>query len=283
LYDQVGSGPRTSLAAIDPIKALRSGRITSCRPTISQTTPESVDRFFQALSAQGAAELTIRNYRSDLVHFVRWWAGSTAEPFSPAAIRPTDIRAYRAHLLHIERRAPATIQRRLSALRKFCQWALAQQQLTADPTRGVRGVTAVPRAPRWLETHEVDQLLRAAERAGNKRDQAILATLRHTGLRVGELCALRVESIQLSKRKGQLAVGGNGTRQRVVPLNRDLRQALAAYLAVRPRLDRPELFLGQRGTGLTAKGVADIVRKYAYQTGLREVSPHTLRHSFGKL
>jgi integrase/recombinase XerD len=68
----------------------------------------------------------------------------------------------------------------------------------------------------------------------------------------------------------------------VVPLNRDLRQALAAYLAVRPRLDRPELFLGQRGTGLTAKGVADIVRKYAYQAGLREVSPHTLRHSFDK-
>jgi site-specific recombinase XerD len=249
---------------------------------MSQTTPESVERFFQALSDQRAAELTIRNYRSDLVHFVRWFEGSTAEPFSPAAITLADIREYRSHLLNIERRAPATIQRRLTALRKFCQWALAQQQLTDDPTRGVKGVAAVPRAPRWLGKQDLDKLLRAGERSGNKRDLAILATLCHTGLRVSEVCALRVDSVQLSERKGQLEVWGNGTKQRVVPLNLDLRKALAAYLEVRPKLDSPHLFLGQRGNGLTAKGVADIVRKYAYQAGLQEVSPHTLRHSFGK-
>src|SRR5215204_2279719 len=96
---------------------------------MSQHTPQSVEQFFQALSDQGAAELTIRNYRSDLVHFVRWFEGSTAEPSSPAAITPTDIRDYRSHLLNVERRAPATIQRRLAALRKFCQWALGQEQL----------------------------------------------------------------------------------------------------------------------------------------------------------
>jgi site-specific recombinase XerD len=128
----------------------------------------------------------------------------------------------------------------------------------------------------------VDRLLRAGERAGNKRDQAILATLRHTGLRVSELCSLKVESLQLAERKGQLQVWGKSTKQRVVPLNLDERKALEAYLQVRPKLDSSYLFLGQRGNGLTAKGAADIVRKYTYQAGLQDVSPHTLRHSFGK-
>src|SRR6185295_7569196 len=137
---------------------------------MSPETPESVEQFFQALSLQGAADLTIRNYRSDLVHFVHWFEGSTTEPFSPAAITPTDIRDYRSHLLNVERRAPATIQRRLAALRKFCQWALDQQQLQEDPSKGVKGVAAVPRAPRWLEKKDVDKLIRTVERARNKRD-----------------------------------------------------------------------------------------------------------------
>src|SRR5215210_1912603 len=178
---------------------------------MSQDTPESVENFFEALKAQGSAELTIRNYRSDLAHFVTWFEGSTAEPFSPAAITPTDIRDYRSHLLNVERRAPATIQRRLAALRKFCQWALGQEQLKDDPSQGVKGVASVPRAPKWLEKKDVDKLIRAVERAGNKRDLAIIATLRHTGLRVGELCSLRLESVQISDRKGQLQVWGKGT------------------------------------------------------------------------
>jgi site-specific recombinase XerD len=62
---------------------------------MSQDIPESVENFFQTLKAQGAAELTIRNYRCDLVHFVRWFEGSTEEPFSPAAITPTDLTAVR--------------------------------------------------------------------------------------------------------------------------------------------------------------------------------------------
>jgi site-specific recombinase XerD len=226
-----------------------------------QDTPEAVELFLQTLSDQGAAELTIRNYRSDLLHFARWLAGPTAKPFSPAAITPTDIRAYRSHLLTLERRAPATIQRRLTALRKFCQWALAQQRSAADPTQGVKGVASVPRALSWLEKKDVDQLLRAGERAGNKRDLAILATLRQTGLRLSELGRLRVESLQFAERRGQLQLWGKGTKHRAIPLNFDVRKALAAYLEIRPKSQSPYLFLGQRGNGLSTKGVANIVCK----------------------
>src|SRR5215210_6068819 len=105
---------------------------------MSQDTPKSVEQFFQALQSQGAAELTIRNYRSDLAHFGKWFEGSNAEPFSPAAITPTDIRDYRSYLLNVERRAPATIQRRLAALRKFFLWVQAQGMVTDSPTDQVR-------------------------------------------------------------------------------------------------------------------------------------------------
>ncbi len=96
-------------------------------------------------------------------------------------------------------------------------------------------MAAVPRAPKWLEKKDVDKLIRTGERAGNKRDLAILATLRHTGLRVGELCSLQVDSLQISDRKGQLQVWGKGTKHRVIPLNLDVRKALEAYLADQAR------------------------------------------------
>jgi site-specific recombinase XerD len=249
---------------------------------MSQDTPESITTFLQALALQGSAELTIRNYRSDLVSFARFLEGSTAESFSPSSITPTDIRDYRSHLLNVERRAPATIKRRLAALRKFFEWATLQQHAADDPTKGIKGVAAVPRAPKWLEKKEIDRLIRACERVGNTRDLAILLTLRHTGLRVNELCSLRVDSIQVSERKGQLQVWGKGTKHRVVPLNLDVRRALEAYLDVRPQLGIPELFISRKGGGLTPLGVQKIIRKYAYQAGLQDVTPHTLRHSFGK-
>jgi site-specific recombinase XerD len=249
----------------------------------SQTVANPIELFFTDLERQEASALTIRNYGSDLAHFSRWFEGSNGEPFSPAAITPSDIRDYRSHLLNVERRSPATIQRRLAALHKFSQWAQAQGLLTEDPTKGIKGVAAVPRAPKWLEKRDVDRLLRACERASNKRDLAILMTLRHTGIRVGELCALRTDDISLAERKGALVVrSGKGSKHRVIPLNLDARKALAAYLEIRPKLSTPALFIGARGNGITSQGVEKVVRKYAYQAGLSDVTPHTLRHSFGK-
>jgi site-specific recombinase XerD len=246
-------------------------------------TAESIDTFIQALSHGEGSPSTYRGYRFDLLHFRQWYERSTGEPFSPTAITPTDIRDYRSYLLTVERRAPATIKRHLAALRKFCRWAISQQLLKENPTDGVKGIASAPRAPRWLEKRDVDKLLRACERSGNKRDLAILAVLRHTGIRVGELCSLRPDDLTINERSGELIVrSGKGSKHRIVPLNLDARKALQAYLQVRPEIGTPQLFVGQRGNGLTSLGIEKIVRKYAYQAGLQDVTPHTLRHSFGK-
>src|SRR3954468_2658132 len=115
------------------------------------------------------------------------------------------------------------------------------------PTDSVKGIQSSPRAPRSLPKKDVDRLIREVEQSGNKRDLALLQVLRHTGIRVGELVALRLGDVTLSERKGQLVVrSGKGSKYRVVPLNADARKALSDYLAVRPKSTSDRLFLGRR-------------------------------------
>jgi site-specific recombinase XerD len=250
---------------------------------MTQTLTDDTTDFLTELAREEVAPKTIRAYHSDLMHFGQWFAGSTGEAFTAAAVTPTDVRDYRAHLVGVERRQPATANRRLAALRRFFLWAKAAGRCSEVVTDGVKGVPASPRSPKSLEKREVDRLVRMAERSGKKRDLAIMQTLRHTGLRVGELCDLRLDDIDLSDRKGTLTVRqGKGAKHRTVPLNADVRHALGVYLTVRPRTDDDHLFVGQRGRGLSEQAVWYLVTKYARQAGLEDVSPHTLRHSFGK-
>src|SRR5439155_2453482 len=98
-----------------------------------------------------------------------------------------------------------------AALRKFFQWAKANALINELPTEQVKGISAVRKAPRWLEKRDVDRLIRAVERGGSKRNLAMLQLLRHTGLRVAELTSLRLSDLELSERKGSLQVIGKGS------------------------------------------------------------------------
>ena len=250
---------------------------------MTQTVTDDITDFVTELGRQEVAEKTIRAYHADLAHVARWFEGATGEPFRAAAVTPTDVRDYKAHLVAVERRQPATVNRRLAALRRFCLWAKAAGRCSDVVTDGVKGVASAPRSPKSLEKRDVDRLVRMAERSGKKRDLALLQTLRHTGLRVSELCALRLGDVDISDRKGTVTVRrGKGAKFRTIPLNADVRQALSAYLAVRPHVADDHLFIGQRGRGLSEQAVWYLVAKYARQAGLDDVSPHTLRHTFGK-
>src|SRR5829696_3508402 len=108
-------------------------------------TPQEVQAFLTDLARQEVASLTLTSYRSDLALFARWFTGTNAEPFTAAAVTPTDVRDYRAHLVSVEHRAPATVNRRLAALRKFFIWAKAERHITDIPTDSVKLVQASPR------------------------------------------------------------------------------------------------------------------------------------------
>src|SRR5215208_4525778 len=242
-----------------------------------------VDRFLQDLQRQETSPNTRRSYQLDLLHFASWFARTAGEGFSPEAVTPTDVREYRGYLLNVEKRQPSTVNRRLAALRRFFQWAKATSLIKELPTDNVKGVASAPRAPHWLEKRDVDRLIRAVERHGNTRDLAIVLTLRHTGIRVSELSNLMLGDVEISERKGSLTVrSGKGSKFRVLPLNVDARQAISAYLKVRPTVSAEHLFIGQRGQGISSRAVELLVTKYGRLAGLEDVTPHTLRHSFGK-
>jgi site-specific recombinase XerD len=260
---------------------------------MSKSTPPSVDprkdvdqlvdRFLRDLERQETSPQTRHAYRLDLLHFAKWFGETVGESCRPEAVTPTDVRDYRSSLINVEKRQPATVNRRLAALRRFFVWAKASGLVKELPTDNVKGVASSPRAPHWLDKRDVDRLIRTVERHGNTRDLAIVLVLRHTGIRVSELSGLMLGDVETSERKGTLTVrSGKGSKFRVLPLNIDARRAIAAYLEVRPTVSADQLFIGQRGQGISSRAVELLVTKYGRLAGLEDVTPHTLRHSFGK-
>lgn len=140
--------------------------------------------------------------------------------------------------------------------------------------------------PKSLDRKQWNRLQRSLERARGTqvvRDRCIVLLLYHTGLRAGELAAVRLDDITLGERSGQVNVRrGKGIKARRVPLNADVRGAIRDYLQVRPTSEKQQLFVGQRGEPLSAHAIYDVVVKYACQAGLDGVSPHTLRHTFAR-
>src|SRR6185436_9845447 len=242
-----------------------------------------VGRFLQDLERQETSPKTRDAYRLDVLHFAGWFVQAVGERVTPEAVTPTDVREYRGYLINVEHRQPSTVNRRLAALRRFFQWAKATGLAKELPTENVKGVASSPRAPHWREKRDVDRLIRMVERHGNTRDLGIVLTLRHTGIRVSELSALTLGDVESSERKGTLTVrSGKGNKFRVLPLNVDARRVIAAYLEVRPTVSDEHLFIGQRGQGISSRAVELLVTKYGRLAGLEDVTPHTLRHSFGK-
>ena len=182
-----------------------------------QSQPADITAFLTDLARTATAEKRWRAYRSDLPLFASWPAQTTGDPFEAGRLTRIDVRDYKQHLLGVEGKAAATVNRRLAALRAFCAWAKRTGRVTELATEGIADVPVPRQAPKALDERSVDRVLRRSEQSGNCRDHAILMTLRHTGIRVAELCDLRVGDVVTSERKGTLTVrAGKGMKQRTV-------------------------------------------------------------------
>ena len=149
--------------------------------------------------------MTISGYLLDLHQFANWFHTSNSEAFQPDAVTPVDVRNYKEYLQTIKARKPATINRHLATLRTFFTWAIEEGRTVDNPVR-VRNLEEPITAPRSIDERTYHRLLRAVQRTTNKRDIAIIQLLRHTGLRVSELCSLQLTDIELSERKGKVVV-----------------------------------------------------------------------------
>lgn len=243
-----------------------------------------IHRFLEFLAGEGFSGDTVRSYRSDLAVFARWFEGSSGERLSVGVVTRNDVQRFIAYERTVRKLSPATINRRLTCLRRFFVWGTAEGLRPDDPTSGIGNVTAVASPPRSLDRARLNRLIRTVEQHGKPRDEAIIKVLRYTGIRLSELCALTTDDLDITERKGTLTVrSGKGGKFRIVPIHVEARRAISAYYDDRPEVEHDHVFISQRTKqGLTPRAIQRIVAKYATLAGLDDVTPHVLRHSFGK-
>jgi integrase/recombinase XerD len=246
---------------------------------------QSLKEFGEALRGrpEGLSAYTVRGYLADLKKFAEWFQASKGEELEPGKVTPADVGDYKAHLQTAANFKPATINRRLASLRAYFSWAFEQGLVSQNLAR-VHNVEEQQTEPRPLDERDYRKLLREAQKHGRARDVAIIQLLRHSGIRLGELCNLTLADVKISPGSGEVTIrSAKQDESRVVPLNRDVRRDLRAYLEEeRPEVDDPHLFIGQRRNGLTDAAVQNIVKKHAERAGVKGVSPQVLRHTFAR-
>jgi site-specific recombinase XerD len=237
------------------------------------------------------SEKTIHGYTSDLVQFQKWLG---KRPLSK--ITEVDVRNYRDHMLK-EGNSPNTINRRIASIASFGDWGSSQSGIfKSNPAQYIKPVKSIELAPRWLDEEQKKRLLRVVENdlreakeryprlwVLRKRDAVIVHVLLLTGLRVDELCSLKLSDLSLSERKGALLVRhGKGGKQRVVNLHIEARRLFSEWLEIRPAVESESLFVGQTGEGIRPRVVQRLVERYAELAGLEGVTPHSLRHTYAR-
>ncbi len=253
--------------------------------TTSSHVAWQLDRY---LAAMPLADSTLSVYRRDLGDLVRW-CDDRGVP-GPTGLGRTDLRRYLATLSG-RGLAPATIARKVAAMRRYFGWALRTDLVSVDPTQGLSAPSGAGRLPRVLRADELAQILDdrspvtdVSDAATTARDDAVLELLYGSGLRVSELCGLDLDQVDVPRRR--VTVWGKGDKERAVPLSEPSAARLEAWLGggraqhvgALPSVtaDATALFHNSAGRRLAPRDVRRILdRRSPVPT-----HPHALRHTF---
>lgn len=254
-------------------------------PTATQPSGawlQALAAFERDLRRRGAAERTRRAYAVDLGQLASWGSGQGIEP---AQMGPRTLRRYAAGLT--ERRvSPATVARKLAALRAFYTGLVDRGEMGHNPADVLSAPRRAPHLPRTLRPREAAALLDAIPTSTTlwARDRALFELAYACGLRAEELVRLDVSSIDYDAET--VRVEGKGSKTRLVPLGEPARRALERYVTrARPALATgaadAALFLSKSGRRLSTSDVRRRLRRWARQAMVPDSpSPHALRHSF---
>jgi integrase/recombinase XerD len=250
-------------------------------------------RFLEWLEAINFSPKTRVNYARDVKLFLDWLATST-EARSMAEVTPSQVQQYQMALYQqspekeqSRRLAVGTQACKLAAVKKFCEWLLAEQQIAHNPASMLQSPRRPRTLPRGVLTVEEARALieeTPIKKARDIRDRCILEVLYATGLRRAELIELDLYDLDLAA--GTLRVEGKGRQTRIVPLTQSAIAALKLYLEEArgqwaKAANQTQLFVSTRSGGpLDDADILRIVQKAARRAGIsKHVTPHTLRHS----
>lgn len=259
----------------------------AAQPQLSPRGQQALEEYTAALQQrEDLRPVTVRNYLSDLRQFAAWYEETTAAgqetalPFGPAEITTPTITRYRDYLQHNCGLKPATVNRTLISIKRYCAWAVAGGIISRNPGQGIKLVGEEERGTHHLSDTEEAALMKAVATAGSLRDRTIIILMLHTGLRVQEVCQLKRDDLTLHPRSGLVRVRGKRNKYRDVPLNVTARKVLEEYLVLADA--NTTLFPSEKTGGpLTERGLGYLIKKYAQLARLPWVRPHDLRHRFG--
>ncbi len=261
----------------------------------------SIQEFLNHLSVQkGFSENTLAAYRNDLTQFEEYLRSEKARPplageEPEVAIKADGViwstvskRTVVNFVLSIKEKkyAPATVARKVAAVKSFFHYLMTEGTLRSDPTATLDSPKVGRSLPRAISVEQVDLLLEQPAKDTTPeglRDRAMLELLYATGMRVSELVSLNTDDVSLAS--GYVRCFGKGGKERTIPTHPQAVACLETYMKeARPRLisvaSEPALFVNHRGTRLTRQGFWLIIKEYAGKAGIGEITPHTLRHSF---
>jgi len=244
--------------------------------------------FRRHLRAASKAPRTIELDSQSVRYFSRW----LAEHDRPETLDELTRHAISAWLAELaENCEPSTVATRLRGMRRFCRWLVVEGELDKAPTEGIEIATAPDKPVPILTDAEITALLKTCAvgrgRPGTfahpiflgRRDEVILRLLLDTGVRVSELCGLKLEDVDPDREVAYVI--GAGSRPRALPFGARTGQAIDRYLQVRAlhaRASSPRLLLGLRGA-MTVDGVREVLEVRSRQAGVDGVHPHRFRHT----
>ncbi|WP_425061138.1 Tyrosine recombinase XerD [Sporomusa carbonis] len=243
-----------------------------------------VNEFINYLAVErGLAQNTLESYGRDLRQFQTFLQNSQLD-FLRNSNRDT-ILSY-LNSLQLKGRAVSTISRNLAAIKSFYQYLVRERHIDKDPAVNLESPKLEKKLPKILAINEVEELLKQPNtfQPTGLRDKAMLELLYATGIRVSELISLNISDVNLDM--GYIKCYGKGAKERIVPLGSIAAKCVQEYIAKgRSKLVRtyeePSLFVNHHGNRLTRQGFWKIIKKYAMEANItKEITPHTLRHSF---
>ncbi len=244
---------------------------------------KQLKQFFKFLEKdKKVSDNTLQSYRRDLEQFKNYIA---LKEKKYNKIEEQDIKDFLEYLVEEQNKKPSTISRMIASIRSFYQYEVKIKKVVKDPTENIQSPKIEKKTPCVLTSEEVDLLLKQPGNDDLKgiRDKAMLEFAYATGMRVTEIISLDVEDVNIEQ---EVVRCRNENRTRNIPLGKMALNAVKDYLnGARQVLVKTEkekaLFVNLNGKRLTRQGFWKIIKYYQEQAHIeKDITPHTLRHSF---